>query len=695
MKLQENQQWFLGSVEFDVTEKLFTRLRPVARSGVNGACWTQSDSELRESFPMQGLAYWFNAPAGTRKHQLFEFQATTNSGFDGVRRLDKLLVIHPCPAIEVIETPYYDEERLREALRSDGVALQRSPVGRTIFQLPNGCLFGPFDLVARPSNCWALPTEIKLDAIPWFESSPLPVGKVSIDGAERTILLSQGVLPAAHQFRNWLPDAEVLRSMIKRLHKLDSTAFSAVGLTYKALDTFVIAAANASLLPDQRMRENALVERVKQLRHDLPLSMDLVDEIVNALAGLGAVKRRIDERLAELGQERKTELDESLKTETQQLEFVRNKIAIAQQEHATLNKDLAAKRKAAERDLSVTDSAVKEKLSQLRAAPARTVAELLASSSIFSALLQSPFSPSVSSAKQVFFPPAQGAMLESASAAAKTLVAGLMWEGVDPTAAVPLLAAFAAGMVPVVGGEAASEALRAAGNCLCAGRVWSVPISPATVALGDLLAPSSSALAGLREILDAAHAHPDDLLMAVMEGVDLGASDGYLPTLLALPSSNSLLSLHERGACGWPDNLLLAATVSNSRQALPLPRQTWASAPLFVFSWLGTDSSLSQAAPNPTQLASSTWRTLREASSSFQYVSAHDNGLPPVRRLASRLHSCIRAVQPSAESELPVLTHLLAPACASSGRDPGPNHPPQVRVHFELAKMLISGNQNS
>lgn len=695
MKAQEDQEWFLGSVDFDVTKEQFTRLRPVARSGSSGSCWEQNDRELRDAFPSRNLACWFSAPVGLQKHELVEFQVVAIPGFDGNKKPDKFQVSHWQPAVEVLEAPISDEDRLREALKSEGVILKRSPFGRTIFQLSKECWLGPFDLVVRPGGRWGLPTEMKFDAVPWFDVLPKPVGEVRIDGARRAIVLTRGVSLVAPQFRNWMSDAEVLRTMLKRLHKFDAAAFNSVGLTYKALETYVIAAGNASLLPEQKMREYALVERVERLRHDLPLAMELVDEIVNALVGLGAVKRRIDARLTELGQTRKAEIDAMIAAETQELKRLQSETANARKEHDTLANQLAAKRKAAERDFAATDTAMQEKLRQLREVPARTVAELLASSSIFSALLPSSttqISSGIGSRLHVVA--AEGLLLEDGPLVAGALAAGLLSGGVDPSAAVPLLAAFSSGMLPIVGGEAANEALRAVGNCLCSGRAWSVPISPATVSLADVLAPSLTGLAGLREILETAQAHPDELFLAILEGINLGASDSYLPTLLDLPSRKSLLSFGGNKPRSWPDNLMLAATVSSSRHALPLPSQTWERAPLFRFSWFGATTSPLQAV-QLSRVAMPKWRAWRETNSETPVVPQQYVPSPPAWRMAARLYSAIRALQPTAAGEASILAHVLAPSYASTRRELPRDFPISARPYHEFAKALISDNDQA
>jgi len=164
MKPQENQEWFLGCVEFDVTPKLFTKLRPVARGAADGTCWEQKSGELKEAFQAQGLACWFVAPAGLQKNQLVEFQTAEIAGFDGTNKPDRFQVVHPYyPVVEVIESPVNDEDRLREALKLEGVVLKRPPIGYVIFCLSDKRWLGPFDLVARSPGHWALPADVKLD----------------------------------------------------------------------------------------------------------------------------------------------------------------------------------------------------------------------------------------------------------------------------------------------------------------------------------------------------------------------------------------------------------------------------------------------------------------------------------------------------------------------------------------------------
>jgi hypothetical protein len=283
------------------------------------------------------------------------------------------------------------------------------------------------------------------------------------------------------------------------------------------------------------------------------------------------------------------------------------------------------------------------------------------------------------------------------------LAGEMLFEHVDPSSALSLLAAFAAGMVPLCAGEAATEALHSVSRCLCAGNGWALPLSPVTTSLAEILAPCVVGVAGLRQMIETAHAYPDQLFLVIIEGIDLGVSDGYLLPLLQLADRDfgrgssriPLISPESGETREWPDNLLLAGTVSGVRTALPLPSRIWERTPLFVFDWLIVEAGASALGQEPIRIEATHWREFRASvgvatSTPFALPTAS----PPARRIATRLFSVLRTLSPNADAQSIVQTHVLAPAFASMNRDLPPEFSLNARTHFQLARSLVSESPN-
>lgn len=694
-----SSEWFLGSVEFDATEGQFTRLRPIARLAPDSSMCDILERDLEAVFPARGLVCWFGVPAGTRARQVVEFQISPIAAFDPKKKPDKFQAGHVRAAVEVVEIPAEDEDRLRDSLKAGGIFLRQAPACRTLFKLAEDRWLGPFDLVSREADYWALPNGIEMEAIPMFDAPPAPTWNTRVDGVRRTFLVTVGANLAARRMLNWQSDADVLRGVLRRLHKLDVAKFQSLNLTYAALDAYVAAVENAQLLPDQQLaRERARAERVKRLRAELPLAPQLVDEIVAVLEGFRSVKQRIEARVAELGRERKAEIEALSVNEQRELEHLQRETAMARQEYDAVVRELAARSEAGSAELLAAEAAMQDRLGELREAPVRVVSELLASSAVFSALLRAPPPNRVSRRKLYPLPKGFAMPLDDVHSVIAPVSSELLREGVDPSAGFPLLAAFAAGMVPVCGGNGAVAALRAVGRSLCGGQVWWLPISPVTTCLQDILSPAGSTIAGLRELIETAHENPDELLLVVVEGINLGASDGYLLPLIELADGAAcagahrlpLLSLDGSEAREWPGNLLLAATVSRARISLPLPRNTWEHAPLFVFDWLAVETG-ELLSPAPTCVPAVRWRELIAASGSASLMIAPAQSMSPnARRLAARLRAAAGVLNPEAEAEEMSRRHVVAPALASGGREIPLEFMPSAQLHFRFAHTLIS-----
>jgi hypothetical protein len=705
-------QWFLGEVDFDATKEHFTRLQPIAIVAEDGSKWEKLASNLQSRFPKRGLVCWFEAPSGTRKHMLVEFQATPNPSFDDVKRpdrQDKLQIRTAKAAVEVIEVGC-SESRLREELTGEGIALDAPPVCRGIFKISAERWIGPFELVQRKGGYWGLQAGADLEAIPVYTRPPAAASSLSVDGKQRMLLVASAWTLTSPRLANWLPDVDVLRGVLKRLHKLDVDRFKELHLTYAAFEAYINAVAEAKLLPDQQLsREQAKAERVKELRAQLPLASEVVEEIVAALGKFDAVRKRFDERLGALALERKEDLDTRIAAERIELEKLQAAVAAAGVERVKLEKQIAASRKALSAELLEAEEVMRERLNKIREAPIRAVTEMLATSALLPSLIESNRRPRRAASALTASSFSEPAPVEEPTKVVTNISQALLDAGVALDSMFPLLGAFVGGLLPVCAGDAAATALRRIGRSLCGGEVWCLPVSPIATSLQDILA--GTGLAGQRQVvgslfdvIEAARQKPDALSLCVLEGIDLAPTDGYLIPLVGLVSDGSdgrskshcipLLAADGSGSLEWPRNLLLAVTVARGRTSLPLPRTTWDVAPLFEFCWSETSTGTpSLAAGEITRVSTGRWLELRgsaERDCTSEIVVAA-SAKPPARVLALRLYRAAIALgaKPSDACQM-IETHVLTPALASAAGSPPTGGANSLRRHFELATALIS-----
>jgi hypothetical protein len=646
---------------------------------------------------------WFDARDELRAHRLVEFQVAEVSNFRSEKKPEKFQAIRVVEAVEVVEWAAEDETRLREALRGRGVRFRQPPVGRIIFKLSEDRWIGPFSLVPIDADYWGLPPEMDCDAVPLFDTPIAPLSRIRVESNSHSVLRTSGEDIVPKRFLNWQSDIDVLRGALRRLHKLDLGAFKSAGLTYAALDAYLVAVGNAGGLPSlQLAKERARAERIQQLRRDLPMAPQLVAEIVSTLEGFGVVQERLRERCTEIEQQMKAEITERMVAEQSQLQQLTEANAKKIRENEDLERQLQKRRQALDADLSAVDEVMQGKLRQLKEAPAEAVADIVATSAIFSALLPSTSLPRPRPALIGTFISTEEA-LDDTDAVTSRVTTAITRVGIDPSSAVSLLAAVAGGMLPICSGAAAVEAIHSIGRNLCAGNAWTLPLSPVTTSLSDILTPPTLGIAGLQDLIASAYQAPSDLFLAIIQGVNLGASEGFLLPLIAFADRDK-----SRGAanipvrsdtgeiCSWPDNLLAVATVADARMALPLPRKVWEHSPLFLFNWLPGDVGSSLPDQGPGRVSGTYWRELcARVQFQDQTVSSTPQANPPTRRLANRFHAAVCAFAPEADATAIVRTHVLAPAIASSGGELPPDFSPSAQSHFQAALALISESPDS
>jgi hypothetical protein len=140
--------------------------------------------------------------------------------------------------------------------------------------------------------------------------------------------------------------------------------------------------------------------------------------------------------------------------------------------------------------------------------------------------------------------------------------------------------------------------------------------------------------------------------------------------------------------------LLLAFTTSRSATALPLPARVTQLTSLHQFGWSSIDSASAVVSDTPIRLSIDTWQQVRKAATSDVRLNRDlptESIIPPIARLASRLHAAALALGANAvDARLIAITHVLAPALATAGADLPRDWPELAAQHFETAKTVLS-----
>ena len=172
--------------------------------------------------------------------------------------------------------------------------------------------------------------------------------------------------------------------------------------------------------------------------------------------------------------------------------------------------------------------------------------------------------------------------------------------------------AIRAGLLPVLAGPRALNALEAYARVTCGGRIFRLNVAPSFLEPGDLfgkLDPVRGVFlphpAGLADVLEIARRSPG-LALVVVEGANRAPTESYLLPVIqcALGKVNlklfhpALISSEDTyrnlAEIQWPSNVLLSATIVEGPTTLPLSRNLWDTAVL-----IETDGETPKSSPTP------------------------------------------------------------------------------------------------
>ena len=212
---------------------LYASIEPVVESDPTGAAWVGPLRDTTSRFPKRGLVHWHDAPLGLQVGSLWRFSIDEHPFAGRGDRPEQYQLEDPQEPIEVIDLRgWSDDVSLRSNITGDGIPLSPPPLARRILLwLASGVFVGP--LLLKPGTdpgLWALDApESHRDAarMPVYRLPATEINPVPLDGG-RWFVSPRLELGQSAGIQNWMSDAQVARSILGRLRKMNPDLVKAI-----------------------------------------------------------------------------------------------------------------------------------------------------------------------------------------------------------------------------------------------------------------------------------------------------------------------------------------------------------------------------------------------------------------------------------------------------------------------------------
>lgn len=528
------------------------------------------DGERQRLFPQRGKVIWFNALTNSKGKLLY---FTTSDPNPAARGQDQCqLVGETTPVFEVLSslsgcTTYELGAKLQEE-SANGFRLQSHASNASVFLRCRDCAVGPIALL-KDGDCYRLDSAQGLEEVPSYQglqTLPLSGGGSIVSGA-----------PTHNGVVDLRPNREVLQSVLKSVAKL-APSRGEKAQTRAQIQKLVEAYFPAQEVEGFSTITSFRVERIRTLIRDKAQAAEVLHDLQEELLQLPALKE-LQARAQEKG------LQDGLTKASEQAEaltaFARA-AAQAQKELADREEARLHQAKADLASLAESEQKLRESLREALGEPEK----ILASSTLLRPFLQSTSGATpVRSDLKVEVPWPTGAAAHPSRGA---LVEALEDERMSRALAWDLLAAFASGLVPLVVGPFAAEALSRFSRVALGGRCHRSLVAPWMCEPTDILARSDPArgrlLAHRSQALDylARASSSQERGLLVLEGVNRAPTESFFLPLAEAAGSGGSLRLSHPALCpaaeaggypsqlAWPPNVLMAATLAEGPTVLPL-----------------------------------------------------------------------------------------------------------------------------
>lgn len=573
----------------DKYEDQIAWIRPIV-AATNGS-WDVIVSP-ESDFPTRGFIFWPHA-MGAKEKALIRFHAKENTvKSDGP---DEYIVADSQPIFEVIDLQAVgDCEQVRLAL-TNGIDLPYLSSPKYLIRCAGDLVVGPISLVFDSAGKATLEKNNRARIHCYQLAADAFVG-ITFDEETRTILAG-ALPPTPYSYVDWDDDRLVMRRAIEAAAKLKGNGAS--------LPRHLIEDATAQLTQFGAEATARLeiyrLNRAKQLAADTQQVVSLANEIFTGLRDHPSVVQEVQKFVQAQRDEIRSRIEREHASEQETLTKLRQQ-----------RKETEEALRTAIRQLEETEARLKEQASGIETALNHRIDQVLGNvpALLADVALLKPFLergpsqnrdassdgtevPAVADAAALSLKwPSANVKITEIKELRPRIIHALRSLGVQTTAYQPIHAALAAGLMPIVSGARALEALEAYAHVMCAGRMLVLEVTSAIADVQDLFGRLEGKSfiphpAGLIDVVRAARENEGPFLV-VLDGANRGPMEAYLLPLFRLIRGHaaavplfhpqaiaSFDPYRSEARVQWSTNLLLAATVIEGPTTLPVAPGVW------------------------------------------------------------------------------------------------------------------------
>ena len=633
---------FLAEIKSVIGESNLAWARPLVESSRDQMKWEGPVEDAAQKFPDKGLVFWFNPPHGIKEGEYWQIEVDEHPQYDGLRRSEKYQVLRFHEPIEVVDLRRWTENDLRRKLNSDGIRIEPTPLRpEVLFWIAEGHWVGPVDISQSGAGKWVLTSSdpTRLDC--WIPGEDA-YGELQLD--KLRMVVSPG-----HDFGercgyvNWASEVEFALGVLKRIRKLDKSAYDALDVTYAVFEKYQEVLASSGLSGLDLQHERARLERGNELRNLVESNEELLNTTVSSLLQSKVVQSELEEEKRDLRSEIETEIElemmQKLKSERSKLRELESQISTQSSELEEVQTKITEEKKRLEEKISSFENALREKLNELARVELQ---DIFADSVALRAMLSigsddlAPAPPESSAPRTPWGGSVECERFEKVKEAASSFTKQLIANEVgSKTMAIDIFSAFMGSGAICISGSSINQVLDLFADTVTGGRLLWIPVPGGSIAPSDFLVSRNDGSVtphpnGLLETLVEAESS-DELYLVVLEGFDRAPVESYLHPLLAslteslqsdrnrrripLPAKTAVADTFV-SRVAWPTNVLMACTPTGGTTAnLPVPRNFWDSVSL-VHTDLYEPSEISDLfnadeGKHSTALRASTWLNWR------------------------------------------------------------------------------------
>src|SRR5579872_895985 len=373
---------YLGRITYAANREKYryATIEPLVESNVDGSQWLGPIHDPVSLFPKRGLVHWHDAHANAQRGSVWQF-TTEERPSD---RPEQFQADHAEEPIEIIDVrSWVDEMALRSSITGAGIPLTPAPLGRRLLLWTvEGVFVGPLLLKAGSEpGLWVIdaPAAHRDSArMPIYRLASEDVNQVEVSG-RRWFVSPRLQLSGNAGVQNWTSDAQVARSVLGRLRKMDPELVKAVGVTDNIFREYLDRIESAQFGGADPAVERARADRLRGIRKAIESEVELLTEAGTALVATEVVRvevnRKVESVIAERVKERQEEIEAAIAADAKRLTQVREELTASQTQLTAVNGELAAKRRDLAQAVESFEEEMSGKLSEIAHRPEKLFAE--------------------------------------------------------------------------------------------------------------------------------------------------------------------------------------------------------------------------------------------------------------------------------------------------------------------------------